>query len=640
MHLVRYFQQKYHVNLRRDSDNGSSDIQGSNLNSINTHTQSNTNSSPKKTTVSVSENHHHITNNERERQKARARQHAEEAQAARARVSEAQKQEVQQKEKVSQEAQQKEEAPQQVGAREQQATPTLRQTLKQPDITHAPSATVNTHLQITTEPTPSKAVVTPVPIPVASAVLQVTPTDQNSLVPTSTPVLLSSSTPVANLLTYSPSSSVPAAAKTGSSQALSGSSDDSDQSRVSKRFPVGATVIIVIVLALVIFAIALILFKKIRGPKASTNVAKNLQSSGSKKKKWKKDDEDEDMFGGREHMSMGLNGFGGLGIASEKTLVGGTDSDSISNKSLSSSQYSKDGFKPPELPSITPAHRPHPENGLFDDLSQYVTSPGFLDLPLTAPSTTTSSATFPISSIPSVSPVSPLSPANIFMNGRVYVVERTFEATLADELLIFVGDRIQVHMTYDDGWCLGQNLDIDRHQRATNQILIAKGVFPRDCLGIMPMDEAGLDQPLNPGTSDLPRTLTLPPLDLGQNYTSNQINEQDDSRLTLSAQSTDSRTRSLVPGSNLTHPQIRISSPSVISALTTPRHSEVIAQFPNTPNRTDNEARMSLMNYRNSFGNIGDFPAHKQQRVSSLISSRDAQLFIELGEALGHPSEL
>lgn len=191
---------------------------------------------------------------------------------------------------------------------------------------------------------------------------------------------------------------------------------------------------------------------------------------------------------------------------------------------------------------------------------------------------------------------------------------------------------------YDDGWCLGINLDIDRHQRATNQMLISKGVFPRDCVGSIPidMDNSGEgEQPLTPGPSDLQRVPTLPPLDLGEYYTPSQQQEQkNQARSTLSVSVFDSRPQSLtVPRASHPGPKIRISSPAH-SEDNTPRHSDVIAQFPDTPNN-DSQNRASLMAYRNSFGILGNTPAARQKRISSLIAGRDAQLFMELGEALG-----
>ncbi|KAK9896659.1 hypothetical protein P389DRAFT_131770, partial [Cystobasidium minutum MCA 4210] len=60
-----------------------------------------------------------------------------------------------------------------------------------------------------------------------------------------------------------------------------------------------------------------------------------------------------------------------------------------------------------------------------------------------------------------------------------YIVTRTFEPSMPDELLIYPGDRIQIVVPYDDGWCLGCNLSMAERE-GTQQP--ARGVFPRDCV--------------------------------------------------------------------------------------------------------------------------------------------------------------
>ncbi|KAI5476218.1 SH3 domain protein [Pseudohyphozyma bogoriensis] len=59
--------------------------------------------------------------------------------------------------------------------------------------------------------------------------------------------------------------------------------------------------------------------------------------------------------------------------------------------------------------------------------------------------------------------------------GAVHVVKNTFEPSQSDELIIYPGDRVQVLVSYDDGWALGINLDSGSPPN--------KGVFPFDCLG-------------------------------------------------------------------------------------------------------------------------------------------------------------
>lgn len=93
--------------------------------------------------------------------------------------------------------------------------------------------------------------------------------------------------------------------------------------------------------------------------------------------------------------------------------------------------------------------------------------------------------------------------------GKVFIVTRIFEPSMPDELVIYPGDRIQIVMSYDDGWCLGCNLDSSKRDGKPP----ARGVFPRDCVEELVENE---DQPIrNSAGGDLQRAPTLPPLDMG-----------------------------------------------------------------------------------------------------------------------------
>ncbi|KAA1081631.1 hypothetical protein PGTUg99_024448 [Puccinia graminis f. sp. tritici] len=59
-------------------------------------------------------------------------------------------------------------------------------------------------------------------------------------------------------------------------------------------------------------------------------------------------------------------------------------------------------------------------------------------------------------------------------------VTRTFSPTMPDELKIGIGDRVTVFMLFDDGWCLGENLDFEKHPGAEGSS--RTGVLPQDCL--------------------------------------------------------------------------------------------------------------------------------------------------------------
>lgn len=156
--------------------------------------------------------------------------------------------------------------------------------------------------------------------------------------------------------------------------------------------------------------------------------------------------------------------------------------------------------------------------------------------------------------------------------GKTYIVTRTFEPSMPDELLIYPGDRIQIVVPYDDGWCLGCNLSMAEREGVPP----ARGVFPRDCVeewtpelekmmnGVTPGEEqsnTGLatvmeegqqrptsvnsDIPLN-AQADLQRAPTLPPLDMGDNSRFSMTSANNNKR--MSHLSNNNRPASLVPG--------------------------------------------------------------------------------------------
>ncbi|KAI9301182.1 hypothetical protein BJ944DRAFT_153680, partial [Cunninghamella echinulata] len=73
----------------------------------------------------------------------------------------------------------------------------------------------------------------------------------------------------------------------------------------------------------------------------------------------------------------------------------------------------------------------------------------------------------------------------------IFNVVSTYTPTLSDEIDIQLGDRIEILVEYDDGWCQGVNLSRGN----------AKGVFPRHCVDQFPAGTAtnqqqkSLDQP-------------------------------------------------------------------------------------------------------------------------------------------------
>ncbi|KAA1123674.1 hypothetical protein PGTUg99_026577 [Puccinia graminis f. sp. tritici] len=170
------------------------------------------------------------------------------------------------------------------------------------------------------------------------------------------------------------------------------------------------------------------------------------------------------------------------------------------------------------------------------------------------------------------------------MKGKIFTVERTYQAALADELVLHVGDRIEVAFYYDDGWCLGQNLDIGRYDPGQ----LSKGVFPRDCVGSHPIE---LKNESEGSSNAAERGLA------SDRTTYDDAEEQ--SRKAFRAIS---------------------SNPSL-----SPLSSSIFEKFPLPPRSQD---RLEAQHHDR---------LETQQRVSSLFIGRNAQLFLELDDALGEP---
>lgn len=54
----------------------------------------------------------------------------------------------------------------------------------------------------------------------------------------------------------------------------------------------------------------------------------------------------------------------------------------------------------------------------------------------------------------------------------LYKVVATYTPTLGDEIVVDIGDQVELLVEYDDGWCQGINVSKNH----------AKGVFPRHCI--------------------------------------------------------------------------------------------------------------------------------------------------------------
>jgi len=283
---------------------------------------------------------------------------------------------------------------------------------------------------------------------------------------------------------------------------------------------------------------------------------------------------------------------------------------------------------------------------------------------------------------------------------KVYLVTRIFEPSMPDELVIYPGDRIQIVMSYDDGWCLGCNLDSPKRGGGGAP---ARGVFPRDC--VEELVETDEDKPISSGNGQLQRAPTLPPLDMGNtsrfSMSSNsaataaaaaaQAAQQQDKRaskrLSRAQQPNDSEAddemedayggvaSSATPTRCAFPPDIQIQSHdplpparplsynfgssqhiadyasgladdnnnshkrlSVLQEET--EHSGILDEFPSTP-RT--EASPSMVSQASPAGSaarlsVAGIPkstsARSIKRTSSLIASKDADLFLALGDSL------
>ncbi|MBW0524167.1 hypothetical protein O181_063882 [Austropuccinia psidii MF-1] len=65
---------------------------------------------------------------------------------------------------------------------------------------------------------------------------------------------------------------------------------------------------------------------------------------------------------------------------------------------------------------------------------------------------------------------------------KTCVVVKTFKPQMADELLVGIGDQVTVYFLFDDGWCFGHNLNIQKHYIEGEPEFSRSGVLPQACL--------------------------------------------------------------------------------------------------------------------------------------------------------------
>ncbi|KAH9461605.1 hypothetical protein Pst134EA_017902 [Puccinia striiformis f. sp. tritici] len=133
-------------------------------------------------------------------------------------------------------------------------------------------------------------------------------------------------------------------------------------------------------------------------------------------------------------------------------------------------------------------YRKSPYAMMDDDLSKFAVSSETRPCPPLPPSdlNTPGLPSTSVSALDSLSPIDPAKTApDLSQKGGTQcrmncVVARTFAPTMSDELIIGIDDRVLVFMLFDDGWCLGENLDFDKHHAPEGYS--RTGVLPQDCL--------------------------------------------------------------------------------------------------------------------------------------------------------------
>lgn len=188
--------------------------------------------------------------------------------------------------------------------------------------------------------------------------------------------------------------------------------------------------------------------------------------------------------------------------------------------------------------------------------------------------------------------------------GEIRVVKGTFDPSLDDELVLYPGDKVQVLMKYDDGWALGLNL--------SSGVPPSKGVFPFDCLG---------EQVAAPQAFEIRKNIPSP--------------------ISTTAQ----RSLSPVNPANIPLPPptptllIPINEdeqePPASSSSLTREGPPQLAPFERSDSPLSPDFPPSSLTIPSSTSNHGSpTKATKLKRHSSLIASRDADLFVALGEVL------
>ncbi|GAA5829730.1 hypothetical protein JCM11251_000262 [Rhodosporidiobolus azoricus] len=251
--------------------------------------------------------------------------------------------------------------------------------------------------------------------------------------------------------------------------------------------------------------------------------------------------------------------------------------------------------------------------------------------------------------------------------GEIRIVKGTFDPSLEDELVLYPGDRVQVLMKYDDGWALGLNLNSGNPP--------AKGVFPFDCLGdLAPAPTAteirspGAPRALSPALgSGLPPALQPASPDMQQHLQQQQQQRRQSMGSALAAQAS---APSPVNPANIPLPpptptpttsQSGHGGAGVLASIDKDGVAVTTSRGPSPINTSvppqlapltlgggsDSPLAASFAPLSSSAPAVSPTheigasqalalaPVKQTKRHSSLIASRDADLFVALGEVLG-----
>ncbi|BGP23028.1 hypothetical protein JCM10295v2_001921 [Rhodotorula toruloides] len=204
--------------------------------------------------------------------------------------------------------------------------------------------------------------------------------------------------------------------------------------------------------------------------------------------------------------------------------------------------------------------------------------------------------------------------------GEIRIVKGTFDPSLDDELVLYAGDAVQVLMKYDDGWALGLNLNSGRPP--------AKGVFPFDCLGEVcppPAPEAvrANGQPPKQATRALspPVPSALQPGSPPSQTQATHLGPVNPALVPLPPP-TPTSLEPISEHSPSTGEGVKSGPPQIAPLALESSDSPLSASFPPHVQSVPAPATTGTM-----------------KRASSLIASRDADLFVALGEVMDKSKE-